>query len=266
MNRLTRILGPLYGVAVAIFLLSPLLIVIAVSFNADEFVAFPPAGLSLRWYRALLLSPDMFHAFALSIQIAILAASLGVVIALPTSLLLVRYRWRGNVVMRSLALGPLILPEVLLGLALLQFSEAVLGRGPEFWYLVVGHVLIVLPFCVQILASALSTFNREIEDAAQTLGANPAQTFWLVTLPGIRNGIASALLLSFIFSFDNVAISLFLTAPGLATLPIRMYEHATYSSDPLLAAISAVLVVVGMALMLLIGRFRGFANIAQSSR
>jgi putative spermidine/putrescine transport system permease protein len=261
-----RSLGPLYACAVMAFSLSPLLIVSMVSFSADEFVAFPPVGFSLRWYAALGRNTDMIEAFWLSIKVATLAALLGVAIGLPTALVLVRHRWRFDIILRILALGPLILPEVLLGLALLQFSESVLRRSPQFWYLVVAHGLIVLPFCVQMISGALSGLNREIEDAAGTLGATPYQTFFLVTLPSIRNGVASALLLSFIFSFDNVAISLFLSAPGLATLPIRMYEHATYSSDPLLAAISTVLVILGMGFMLLIGRFRGFTNIAQSAR
>ncbi|MBX3540135.1 MAG: ABC transporter permease [Chelatococcus sp.] len=266
MRRLRPWIGPLYAILVIAFLLSPLLIVIVVSFSADEFVAFPPAGFSLRWFEALRHNEDMLRAFLLSAEVAALAAAIGLVVGLPTALLLVRYRWRADMALRALALGPLILPEVLLGLALLQFSESVLRQAPQFWYLVVAHGLIVLPFCVQMISNALTGLNLEVEDAAQTLGATPLQTFWLVTLPSLRNGVASALLLSFIFSFDNVAISLFLTSPGLATLPIRMYEHATYSSDPLLAAISAVLIVLGMAFMLLIGRLRGFGNVAHSSR
>jgi putative spermidine/putrescine transport system permease protein len=251
----------IYVLLVLGFILSPLAIIVVVSFSPDDFVSFPPPGFSLRWYARLLQDRGTLEAFWLSARLGLGAALLAMVVALPTAQLLVRHRSRLLAPLRALTLSPLILPEMLLGLSLLQFATNSL-RGPTFWLLLLGHAIVVLPFSLQVVTAALARLNRETEEAAMTLGATPLRTYWRVTLPGIGGGIASGMLLSFVFSFDNIAISIFLAAPGLTTLPVKIYEHATYSSDPLLAAISAVLIYLGILVMLLMGRMRGFVPAA----
>jgi putative spermidine/putrescine transport system permease protein len=140
-----------------------------------------------------------------------------------------------------------------------------LHRDPSLPLLFAAHTVIVLPFAVQLLSSALARLNRDTEDAAATLGASPWRVFWHVVAPGIASGLAAAALLCFIFSFDNVAISLFLSSPGNVTLPVRLYEQATYASDPSLAAVSAVLVAIGLATIGVLARIRGLETAADST-
>jgi putative spermidine/putrescine transport system permease protein len=261
--RLAAWIRTIYVLLVLSFILSPLAIIVVVSFSPDDFVSFPPPGFSLRWYARLLQDRGTLVAFWLSARLGLAAALLAMVVALPTAQLLARHRSRLLAPLRALTLSPLILPEMLLGLSLLQFATNSL-RGPTFWLLLIGHAIVVLPFSLQVVTAALARLNRETEEAAMTLGATPLRTYWRVTLPGIGGGIASGLLLSFVFSFDNIAISIFLAGPGLTTLPVKIYEHATYSSDPLLAAISAALIYLGILVMLLMGRMRGFVPTADA--
>lgn len=258
--------GYLYGTSVILFMVSPLLMVVLLSFSSSEFIAFPPDGYSLRWYRQILENNGMVSGFILSLKVAAVAAVAGVCIGIPTAIALTRTKFIGIGFIRLLTLSPLVLPEVLFGLALLQFSQSYLGQSPQFWLLLVGHAIIVLPFSIQILSSSLARLNIEIESAARTLGASAIKTFFLITLPLIRSGIAASALVTFIFSFDNVAISLFLAGPGLTTLPIRMYEHSLYSADPFLAAVAAVLIYIGGACLFLLTKLRGLDTPPQSSR
>jgi putative spermidine/putrescine transport system permease protein len=262
MMGLARWAGRLYATLMMIFLVSPLVMVIILSFNAGDYIAFPPDGFSLRWYSQIAGNSDLAGDFVLSVELAVAATVGAMAVGLPLSVGLVRHRMPGAGVVRMMALSPLVLPEVLLGLALLQFSAMRLHRNPGIWVLLVGHVILVLPFVVQLVSAALTGLNREKEDAAATLGASPARVFWHVVLPGLATGLGSAALLAFIFSFDNVAVSLFLSSPGRITLPVQLYEQATFSSDPSLAAMSTVLIVIGLATICLLGRLRGFDRVA----
>jgi putative spermidine/putrescine transport system permease protein len=257
--------GHLYATAMVVFLASPLLVVVVLSFSASDYIAFPPDGYSLRWYRAILATPEIVDAFFLSVELAATATAAALLVSMPLSLVLVRGRLPGTASVRALALSPLVLPEVLLGLALLQFTAMRLHRDPSLPLLFAAHTVIVLPFAVQLLSSALARLNRDTEDAAATLGASPWRVFWHVVAPGIASGLAAAALLCFIFSFDNVAISLFLSSPGNVTLPVRLYEQATYASDPSLAAVSAVLVAIGLATIGVLARIRGLETAADST-
>lgn len=266
MSQELRWAGRLFPLAVIAFLLSPLVIVIVLSFSANDYIAFPPEGYSLRWYRDLSRDDDILLSTILSLKIALYATVIGVLVGTPTALLLTQYRLRGLHLLRVLALSPLILPEVLLGLALLVFVMRTLATDPNQFWLTVGHAIIVLPFCVQFVSASLSKLNPDLVEAARTLGASSWRAFWRVTIPCIRPGIVSAALMSFIFSFDNVAVSLFMSGPGRTTLPIRMYEHATYSNDLSMAAISAVLIYLGIAFVFLLGLVRAFDGVASSTR
>jgi putative spermidine/putrescine transport system permease protein len=256
--------GRLFALATMIILASPMVIVVVLSFSASDYIVFPPAGFSLRWYRQLLSDRELIEAFAFSVRLAALATAIAIVLGTSLSFALVRHRLRGSGALRVLALSPLVLPEVLLGLALLQFAAMRLRSNPSFWLLLIGHTVIVLPFVVQLVCAALARLNRETEDAAITLGANPLRVFWHVLLPGIGTGLSSAALLAFIFSFDNVAISLFLSSPGNETLPVHLYERTTYANDPSLTAVATVLIVVGLAAIGLLARLRGFENAADT--
>jgi len=259
-----RGVGRLYACLMVLFLLSPLVVVVILSFSSTSFIAFPPRGWSLRWYEQLVEDTQIRESLLFSLQIAGIATVLALLIALPTAVLLVRHRFRGRNMLRALALSPLVLPEVLLALALLLYMQNGLHIRPSIWTLTVGHLLVIFPFSLQLISSAMGDLGPELEEAGITLGATPARAFWLIAIPAMLPSIAAAALFSFIFSFDNVAISLFLSVPGHVTLPVRMFELANTTNDPSLSSISSVLILAGAILMAVLGRFKLFDGVVNA--
>ena len=243
--------------AVYVFLLLPTVIVVVVSFNAAEYLSFPPTGYSLRWYRSFFGSSQFMDAFWLSIQVGIAAAFFATLIGTPAAIFYVRFLRVGREQFRFAVLSPILLPEVLTAIALLFFFNQMLGGTQTLAPLLIGHVVITLPFVFLTATSALYNMPAAVEEAARTLGAGPWKSFFRITLPLIRSGVITGAMLAFIISFDNVNISLLLKAVGTTTLPIQLFDYLRYDFDPTAAAASTVSVVLTMALLVVIDRIYG---------
>jgi len=243
----------LYSALIYLFLVSPIVIVVVVSFNASEFVTFPPRGWSVLWYKRALLNREFIGAFILSASVASMTTALSLIIGTMASLAFVRYRFFGRNFLKSLSVARLAFPQVVLGLALLQYFIST-GFGLGMKALVLGHVLVTLPFVVQIVSASLYGFDRSLEEAARTLGAGPVRTFLRITMPVIRPGILTAGILTFILSFDNVGISLFVSSAGTVTIPVRMFLYVQENYDPSIAAISTVLIAFAIVLVVILAR------------
>ncbi|MIL09186.1 ABC transporter permease [Salmonella enterica subsp. enterica] len=246
----------LAGWGVVFFLLAPLVVVIAVSFTASNFLRFPPEGLSLKWYDAVISNPLYVEAFWLSIQIASLGTLIALVIGVPACLILVRKKFPGAQAISALFLSPLILPTVVLGVAILQYASA-LGFARTFWALLVGHIVLIIPYVMRATLVSLSEFDVASEEAAQDLGATTPQTLWLVTLPQIKPGVIAGGLLGFIISWINVEVSIFNSTSTLITLPVRIFNQVQATVDPSMAAVSAVTIYFAVLCVLLIDYFVG---------
>jgi putative spermidine/putrescine transport system permease protein len=257
----------IFALIVTIVLLLPLIVVVGMSFNPAPYIVFPPEGFSLQWYEAALANPSFIQALGLSVQIALVAMVVGLAIAIPSALAIVRTAPGIRRMVQAATLGPLIVPEVLLGLGMLLTFNTVFGVGSVgFWSIVLGHALIGMPLATQVLVAGLAGTSETLERAAWTLGASRPRAFLLVTLPQVAPSLASAALFLFIFSFDNVSISLFLSKPGQTTLPIYLYQYIEYRADPTVAAMSTVLIVIGLVVAVLLGRVGGLTQIAGRSR
>lgn len=233
-----------FNIFVLLFVFAPLVVVVGASFNEGEFTRFPPVGFSLDWYRAVIEDPAFRTSFFLSARIALITSLICVPLGLTASLAISRLKGSIGAALQFMALAPLVLPEVLLGLGLLTLLVAQMSIGLSAWTLTAGHVLVTLPFVVNIVSAALSQQDPNREAAARSLGATPSQAFFRVIFPGIRGSVTAAGLFVFILSFDNIAISLFLSVPGLVPLPIRMFQYVTYRYDPTIAAASTLLMVI----------------------
>lgn len=244
----------IYIIAVYIFLFSPLFVVIVSSFNADDVVQFPPKNWSLNWYGRALLNQDFLDSLIYSTQAAFFTMVFSMILGVPAALSIVRYSNRITKFARTLALLPLTFSHAIIGLALLEFFLITLRLQINMWCLVAGHTLICIPFVVQIVGSSIYGFNRTHEEAARTLGATPLQTMFKITLPIIKPGLVTAAVFSFIISFDDVGISLFLTAPGKVTIPIRMFQYVETHYDPTIAVISTFLIIYAMVMLVLLQR------------
>jgi putative spermidine/putrescine transport system permease protein len=246
------------------FLLAPLFVVIAVSVSDTAYLKFPPQGFTLKWYRQFIGDESYREAFLLSAELAALATLLALGLGVPAGLVIARKRFPGRAAASSLFLSPLILPTIVLGVALLQYASA-LGFARSFGALLLGHVIIVLPYVMRTTLASLSGFDLGLEEAAQDLGATPAATFFLVTLPQIKPGIIAGSLFAFIMSWINVEVSIFHTRAGLMTLPVKLFNYVQFNVDPLLAAVSAVTIYLALAAVLLLDLAIGIEKAASGA-
>ena len=252
----------LWGVnaIVCLFLLAPILVVIVASFSRDAYLAFPPRGLSLRWYQEFLASRDFVNSLLLSLRLGAAATAIATVVGLLASLALTARRFRGAGTARGLLTSPLTVPGIVAGIAMLIYYSRV-GLGGSFVSLLAAHIVLVLPFVVLIVSSGLQAFDRSIEEAARSLGAGRVTAFMTVTLPLIKGSVLAAAVFAFITSFDEVVVTLFLAGPRMMTLPVRIFQYIEYNSDPLVAAVSTVLVVFTVAVVLVVDRVVGFSRL-----
>jgi len=248
-----RVTGALAALGYA-FLLSPLAVVTVLSFSSGQFLTFPPPGFSLRWYAALLASAPVLDAAGKSLVLALLVTACAVLAGFPAALAVAR-GGAPSWVAGALSL-PLLLPTLVIGLALLMVLQP-LGLLATWPGLALGHLMVVLPFVVRLLVTAFSTLPRDLEDAAATLGARPLAAFLHVTLPLAAPGAIAAATLSFLLSFDETVISLFLVGPRLTTLPVTLFHYAETRIDPMLAALAVSLIVLTLAVLLAVDRLVG---------
>jgi putative spermidine/putrescine transport system permease protein len=242
------------------YILTPLVFVTWLAFFRQEIPSFPPEGYSLRWFRAIAGNDRFVSGFLLSLQLAVIATSIGLCLGLPAALCISRSRFRGREALSSLLLLPLVVPGIVLGIALYVFHvEVELATGlpilGSLGGLIAGHVLIVIPWTVRLVTASLAGLDRSIEEAAQSLGANRFTTFRRVTLPAIRPGVVAAALFGFVSSFGNLEMSLFIVGPGRTTLPIAILQYLEWKIDPTIAAVSVLQIGLIATAMLITDRF-----------
>ena len=248
------IVNALVGIAVAAIFL-PLVLTVYLSVFDETLIVFPPKGYTLAWYPRIL--PQFGGALRTSALTALAATALSLLIGVPAGIGLSRHRFAGREAVTTLLLAPLTVPGIAIGLGV--FVLAVLVEERTEWpisgsvpLMVAAHVLITLPWVVRLCLASLANHDRAAEEAAASLGARPLTVIWRVTLPAMRGGIVAGALFAFIVSFENLEMTLFLTAPGLTTLPISILSYLQYHIDPLVAAVAvAQVVLVGAALILL---------------
>ncbi len=243
----------------AVILISPSLIVILTSFTDLASLRFPPAGLSLRWYRALLDADQMQDAAWNSLTVALWSTTLSVVLGTSAALALSRSRAWWARICDLLFMSPLLLPALAFGFAALIFVYR-LGLRPNLTILVLGHVIVCVPFVLRTTLAALSQLDPGLLDASFSLGAGAVMTFRRVTLPLIARGVAAGGFLAFMASFDNVPVSLFLTDERTQVLPIYLWQQIDFNLDVRTAAVSGLIVILTLAVMLAAERFAGLTS------
>ncbi|SIO43723.1 ABC transporter permease [Paraburkholderia phenazinium] len=252
--------GLVFNALFLAFILAPLVVVIAVSFTDKGYISMPFDGASLRWFRAILQNEDIVDAFWLSIRLALVAATLGVALAVPAALAIARYRFPGRSALTGFFLSPMMIPAVVLGIAFLRFLS-LLGLGGSFWALCATHVIIVVPYALRLALSSAVGLDRDAERAALSCGASRFTAFRRVVLPMIRTGVVGGWVLSFIQSFDELTMTIFVATPGTTTLPVAMYNQIAQTIDPLVASVSTVLIVGTVVLMLVLDRMVGLDRV-----
>ena len=253
-------LALLFNAMFLTFIAAPLVVVVAVSFTDKGFISLPFDGASLRWFRAILDNDQIVDAFWLSVRLALVAATLGVALAVPAALAIARYRFPGRGALTGFFLSPMMIPAVVLGIAFLRFLS-MLGLGGSFWALCATHVIIVVLYALRLALSSAVGLDRDAERAALSCGASRFTAFRRVVLPMIRTGVVGGWVLSFIQSFDELTMTIFVATPGTTTLPVAMYNQIAQTIDPLVASVSTVLIVGTVVLMLVLDRMVGLDRV-----
>jgi putative spermidine/putrescine transport system permease protein len=235
---------------VAVLLVGPTLIVIPTSFNDAKSFAFPPEGLSLRWYENFFSDESWYSAFLASLRIALLVTVVSTVAGTAAAFGLVRGRIPFKPVVSAFLLAPAVVPVVVIAIALYAvfLPRQLVGTTQGF---LLAHCVLAIPFVVVTVSASLRTYDRRLELAAASLGASAMTTLFKITLPLIAPGVLSGALFAFITSFDEVAVSLFLQSPDLNTLPVQMYTSMTREVDPTIAAASTLILTLTTALLLI---------------
>lgn len=240
-----------------LFLPLPLVIVAAVSISPARFISFPPTGFSLVWYQQFLASSQWMTAFAISAAIAVVAAVVTTAAAILAALGLERAGSRTRGVVETLILAPLIFPHAAIGVAIFGFLASTYYLRGTYWGIALAHMILCVPFAFRPIAASFHKLDRSLAEAAMNLGAQPGMILRRITLPMLTPGIVSALLFTFIISFDEITVTLFLTAPGITTLPLTIYSKLEQSADPVVAAVSTLLVLLTLGLVILLQRTVG---------
>lgn len=245
-----------FAAAAFLFILAPILIVIMASFTPRGYLEFPPQGLSLKWYAEVLSSWVWLRAFLISVSLAFVAATVTTFICFIAALVTTRRKVPAKSLFELLVQLPLLLPHAALAMALFSLVLFIGLRG-TFMGLAIAHLIVVLPFVYSPIVNGLRQHDLSLEEAAMTLGADPVTTFRKVTLPMIRPALISAFLFSFIVSFDEVTVSVFLIGVDLTTLPVKILSDIQASASPAIAAVSTLLMCLTLAMVYLVNRLVG---------
>lgn len=231
-----------------LFLYLPIIVMVVFSFNSSR-QDMVWSGFSTQWYAALMHDDEIISGFGLSLRIAVMTACSSVLLGTFAAFVLDRYRrFPGRTLFSGMASAPLVMPEVIIGLSLLLMLVSVqkMFGFPErgavtIW---IGHTLLGMAYAAVVVQSRLQEMSKSLEEAAMDLGCKPRQVFFLVTLPNITQALASAWLLTFTLSLDDVVLSAFLSGPGSSTMPIVIFSRARLGLDPRVNAVAALTILV----------------------
>jgi putative spermidine/putrescine transport system permease protein len=236
--------------AIAFFLVLPIFVVLPLAFSSAEFLTFPPPGFSFKWFYRYFSDRSWIDPTLISLQVAFLTMLLSTGLGTLASFGLTRGRFRGKNLINTFILFPMIIPVIIISICLYDLFARIGLYGTRTG-LVLGHSLVCIPFVVITVSATLKGFDRTLEKAAMICGANRLRTFWRVTFPIIRPGVISGAVFSFIISFDEIVISMFICGIKTKTLPLRMWEGIRMEINPIIAAVATLLISLSICLLIL---------------
>jgi len=238
-----------YSLAVYVFLYAPILIMVAFSFNDSRLLAVW-RGFSFRWYETLFADPTVWRAFYNSIWVAALTTIVSMILGTMTAFALIRHNFRGKALFDGSLYFPIVIPEITEALSLMLFY---VFAGIQLGGLTVaiGHIAFAISYATIVIRARLVGFDRSVEEAAKSLGANELRAFFHVTLPIILPGVIAGGLLAFTVSYDDFIKTAFTAGPGFQTLPLRIYAMASRGGvSPQLNALATITLIVSLTLAL----------------
>jgi spermidine/putrescine transport system permease protein len=242
-------LSSIYSFLIYLFLYIPIIILVLFSFNESKLNA-TWTGFTLKWYKSLLGNNGILEATKNSMIIAIVSTIISVILGTITAVGMYRYKFKGKTALDSVLFVPIVIPEIVMGIAMLAFfSQLKIPMG--LLTLILAHVTFSVSYVFLVVKARLDGFNKSLEEAAMDLGATPLQTFFKVTLPVITPGIVAGGLLAFTLSLDDVIISFFVAGPSSSTLPLKVFSMVKFGVTPEINALSTLLMLFTIAIVVL---------------
>jgi putative spermidine/putrescine transport system permease protein len=260
-ERLARLGMWLAAGFTVVFLMTPLVVTVAVSLGSSSVFTLPPPDWSLRWYQRLATTRGLVPSLVTSLQVAAFSTAVALALGTVCAIALVRGRFAGREAIAIFLVSPLMLPGLVIGIAMLQGFKAI-GLREAFSSLLVAHVVITLPYVVRTVFAALSLFDFSLIDAARTLGCSYPAALMRVLVPSLGPAFLTSGMFAFLASMDNYPISIFFTDAWTKTLPIQMLQYVEENPDPTIAAISTGLVVLAILALIVGDRLVGLRRMA----
>jgi putative spermidine/putrescine transport system permease protein len=244
-----------------VFLMTPLVVTVAVSFGSSSIFTLPPPDWSTRWYERLANARGLWPALSTSLQVAAFSTAVALVLGTLCAIALVRGRFPGREAIATFLISPLMLPGLVVGIAMLQGFKAA-GLREAYSSLLIAHVIVTLPYIVRTVLAALSLFDFSLIDAARTLGCSYPAAIVRVLVPALGPAFLTSGMFAFLASMDNYPISIFFTDAWTKTLPIQMLQFVEENPDPTIAAISTGLVLLAILALIVGDRLVGLRKLA----
>lgn len=230
------------------FIFAPLVMIALTSFTTESYISFPPVGFSLKWYLKVFETKSFMDSFQLSVAVSTAATVLALLVGIPGAYALSRYNFRGKQFIKDLFFSPNMVPQVVVGFSLFVFIIVSLRLNVRI-ALLVGLAVSVITYAFRIVGASIDSLDFAIEEAGMSLGATRTTVFFRIVLPNISSGIVSAFLLAFINAFNNVPLTIFLSGPGVITLPVAMMNYIEYNYDPTVSALSVLMMLMSVVIM-----------------
>ncbi|MBM7652177.1 ABC transporter permease [Neobacillus cucumis] len=245
---------------VLLFVISPFIVLIPSSLTSAKFLSFPPQGFSFQWYAKILDRPEFIDSFIFSIELAVVTAIAATILGTLAGFSIAKYKFRGKKIVNTFLLSPLSVPSLIVGIAVLIYFTKI-GIAGSFFGLLLAHLLITIPYVVRLVLTGMTSFDYSLEKAAAIVGAKPIRVFWDITLPLIRPAVFSGFIFSFLNSFDNVTLSLFLVSPQQMTLPLTIFSYIQENVDPLISAVSTAVILLSLIPVILLEKVYGLQRL-----
>ena len=261
-ERLIRFTLTAIAALVAVFMLAPLVVAVLVSFSSSSVFNLPPPEWSWRWYEALGRKDGLVPALILSLKVATVSTAISLVLGTLCAIAIEHGRFRGREAVLAFLVSPLMMPGLVVGVALLQALREI-GLRDVTAALVIGHIVITLPYITRTVHASLALFDITLIDAARTLGLSYPRAILKVMVPGLAPAFLTSGLFAFLASLDNYPISIFLTDARNKTLPIEILRYLEETPDPTIAAISSALILFTIVILFVAERLVGVRRLAQ---
>ena len=258
--RMARWLGIAFVVAILVYLTLPAVVVMIAAFNEKAILSFPPESYSVKWFVNAVTYPDFQKGFVNAVIVMLWASTISVVVGATFAFAVDRFSFRGKALLEAILMSPLVVPKFTIGLGFLILAAQVdMSRG--FTVVVVTHVVLVLPFVVRCVYVSLRNLDRDMERAAEALGASPLMVLIKIDLPLLSPGLFGGWMFAAILSFNEFTATLFVTGARTETLPVAMYNYVREFVDPTMAAISTIFIVLTALLLIVADRFLGLGRV-----